>query len=92
MSLPIIETLYHGTVYQINTIDVTKGRNNKDFGQGFYMATSRNQAIGIMHKKYREITNRIENKQIKSSKIKLSCIIKILKKNKIIFKYQELEN
>lgn len=65
MSLPIIETLYHGTVYQINTIDVTKGRNNKDFGQGFYMATSRNQAIGMMHKKYREITNRIENKQIK---------------------------
>jgi hypothetical protein len=42
MSLPIIETLYHGTVYQINTIDVTKGRNNKDFGQGFYMATSLN--------------------------------------------------
>lgn len=57
MSLPIIETLYHGTIYQIDKIDVKKGRNNKDFGQVFYMATSKSQAIGMMHKKYREPEN-----------------------------------
>lgn len=41
MSLQIIETLYHGTISQIQTIDVTKGRDNKDFGKGFYMATTK---------------------------------------------------
>jgi len=29
-------TLYHGTVYDFNEIDVTKGKWNKDFGRGFY--------------------------------------------------------
>ena len=62
MSLQIIETLYHGTISQIQTIDVTKGRDNKDFGKGFYMATTKKQAIGMMHKKYTEIQNRIKNK------------------------------
>ena len=31
--------LYHGTVYDIDEIDVTKGKGYKDFGKGFY-ATS----------------------------------------------------
>jgi hypothetical protein len=29
-------TLYHGTIYEFDTIDVTKGKGNKDFGRGFY--------------------------------------------------------
>ena len=29
-------TLYHGTIYEFDTIDVTKGKSNKDFGRGFY--------------------------------------------------------
>jgi len=29
-------TLYHGTIYEFDTIDVTKGTGNKDFGRGFY--------------------------------------------------------
>jgi len=29
-------TLYHGTIYQFDKIDVTKGKGNKDFGRGFY--------------------------------------------------------
>jgi hypothetical protein len=29
-------TLYHGTIYEFNKIDVTKGKGNKDFGRGFY--------------------------------------------------------
>ena len=34
----ISDTLYHGTIYRITSVDVTKGRGNKDFGRGFYMA------------------------------------------------------
>jgi len=28
--------LYHGTIYEFDKIDVTKGKWNKDFGRGFY--------------------------------------------------------
>ena len=28
--------LYHGTIYDFDKIDVTKGKWNKDFGRGFY--------------------------------------------------------
>ena len=31
-----IITLYHGTIYEFDKIDVTKGKGNKDFGRGFY--------------------------------------------------------
>ncbi len=57
------KTLYHGTPFEITKIDVTKGRNNKDFGKGFYMAVSKQQAIGMMHKKYSELQNRLQNKK-----------------------------
>ena len=33
-------TLYHGTIYEFDKIDVTKGKYNKDFGQGFYTSRS----------------------------------------------------
>ena len=32
MSLQISNTLFHGTISKINKIDVTRGRDNKDFG------------------------------------------------------------
>ena len=54
--------LYHGTVSEIKQVDVTKGRGRKDFGKGFYIATSKKQAIGMMHKKYKEILRRNRNK------------------------------
>ncbi|MCR4734587.1 MAG: DUF3990 domain-containing protein [Treponema sp.] len=60
--LPTIsEVLYHGTAEKFQKIDVLKGRNNKDFGKGFYMAVTKNQAIGMMHKKYREALLRRPN-------------------------------
>jgi hypothetical protein len=31
-----IITLYHGSIYEFDAIDVTRGRANKDFGRGFY--------------------------------------------------------
>ena len=55
--------LYHGTISQIEHIDVKRGRGNKDFGKGFYMAVSRQQAIGMMHKKYKEAVRRSRNKK-----------------------------
>lgn len=51
-------TLYHGTIYEISAVDVSLGSSFRDFGKGFYMAVSRKQAIGMMHKKYREILKR----------------------------------
>lgn len=54
--------LYHGTISEIKKVDVSKGRDKKDFGKGFYIATSKNQAIGMMHKKYREAIRRSRNK------------------------------
>ena len=46
--------LYHGTIATIEEIDINQGEGRKDFGKGFYMAVSRSQAIGMMHKKYKE--------------------------------------
>jgi hypothetical protein len=31
------EVLYHGTVSEISKVDVTSGRDRKDFGKGFYL-------------------------------------------------------
>ena len=59
--LQMHDTLYHGTIYEISKVDVSMGRNHKDFGKGFYLALSKSQAIGMMHKKYREATKRMRN-------------------------------
>lgn len=56
-------TLYHGTVSEIQKVDVELGRERKDFGRGFYMAVSKSQAIGMMHKKYREAVRRSRGKK-----------------------------
>ena len=63
MSLNFRSILYHGTISEISHVDVRKGRGFKDFGQGFYMAVSKTQAIGMMHKKYREAVRRSISKQ-----------------------------
>lgn len=54
--------LYHGTISVIENVDVSKGRGRKDFGKGFYIATTKSQAIGMMHKKYKEAIRRNRNK------------------------------
>lgn len=61
MLQPVNRVVYHGTAQPFENIDVTKGRDKKDFGKGFYMAVSKQQAIGMMHKKYREIKARRPN-------------------------------
>ena len=37
--------LYHGSNTEIDSIDLTKGRPFKDFGQGFYLTELKEQAI-----------------------------------------------
>ena len=58
MSRVFEQSLFHGTISSIDRIDVSQGRAHKDFGRGFYMAMSPHQAIGMMHKKYREAVRR----------------------------------
>ena len=60
--LQLKSILYHGTISKIEKIDVSKGRDRKDFGKGFYMAISKSQAIGMMHKKFKETSHRNINK------------------------------
>ena len=54
----LFEPLYHGTIVPFKRIDVSRGRGRRDFGRGFYMAVSADQAIGMMHKKFREALSR----------------------------------
>lgn len=37
--------LYHGSNQEIQEIDLTKTRPNKDFGQGFYLTEDKEQAM-----------------------------------------------
>jgi hypothetical protein len=40
-------TLYHGTIYEFDKIDVTKGKPFKDFGIGFYTSQDEDHAIRL---------------------------------------------
>jgi hypothetical protein len=58
-TLPTLpDVFFHGSAVAFKRIDVTKGRGRKGFGQGFYMAFSAAQAVGMMHKKFRESISR----------------------------------
>ena len=46
-------TLYHGTNQDIETIDLTRGLQHKDFGKGFYLTPDKNTAIRMAQKKTR---------------------------------------
>ncbi|WP_022932177.1 DUF3990 domain-containing protein [Treponema bryantii] len=46
----ISDTLYHGTIDFFSSVDVTKGKSNKDFGKGFYMALEKSQAKELLLK------------------------------------------
>ena len=58
-TLPTLpDVFFHGAAVLFKRIDVAKGRGRKDFGRGFYMAFSAAQAVGMMHKKFREAISR----------------------------------
>jgi len=39
--------LYHGSYMNIETIDLSKSKPNKDFGRGFYLTADRQQALAM---------------------------------------------
>ena len=41
--------LYHGSYVEINEIDLSLCDENKDFGKGFYLTTSKKQAISFIN-------------------------------------------
>ena len=45
--------LFHGTNTDIETIDLSRSLNHKDFGKGFYLTSSRDTAIRMAEKKAR---------------------------------------
>lgn len=61
MSRAFEQSLFHGTIEPIQSVDVSRGKPHRDFGRGFYMAMSAEQAIGMMHKKFREAIRRSRN-------------------------------
>jgi hypothetical protein len=46
-------TLYHGTIYEFDRIDVNRGRPNKDFGCGFYTSRTERHAVSIAERNRR---------------------------------------
>lgn len=66
MSVAVPDILYHGSACAFVRPDVSKGRPYKDFGKGFYMSVDREQAIGMMHKKFAELFARRLNDSVPS--------------------------
>lgn len=50
-----MKDLFHGTIYDISKIDVTRGRGYKDFGKGFYAAAVKSHAENIAKRNKRII-------------------------------------
>lgn len=83
----IKSTIYHGTIANIDNIDLTIGRGYKDFGRGFYLAYNKAQSIGIINKNYKLALKRKQGNITKNlyafdtSQEKLEqCNVKIFKR------------
>ncbi len=48
-----MKDLFHGTIYDINEIDVTMGKGYKDFGKGFYATSVKSHAESIARRNKR---------------------------------------
>ena len=48
-----IITLYHGTIHELDSIDVGKGKSYKDFGIGFYLTENPDRAADIAKRNLR---------------------------------------
>ncbi|MDR1330141.1 MAG: DUF3990 domain-containing protein [Oscillospiraceae bacterium] len=54
-----IITLYHGSIYDFNKIDVARGKPNKDFGHGFYTSRTEQQAVNLAKRNRQIEQNRL---------------------------------
>lgn len=48
----MVKLLFHGTIYNFSVPDLSKCRDRKDFGRGFYLAEDINQSRAIANKAY----------------------------------------
>ena len=65
----IKSTIYHGTISDIDNIDLTAGRGYKDFGKGFYLAYNKAQSIGIINKNYKKLYMHLIHLKITSKNV-----------------------
>lgn len=47
--------LYHGTNQEFDTVDLSKSKPNKDFGQGFYLSADYAQAMAMAQTKVEQL-------------------------------------
>jgi hypothetical protein len=53
-----ILTLYHGSVYSFDKIDLNMGKEFKDFGKGFYTTQNRDHAINLAKRNHKILLKR----------------------------------
>jgi hypothetical protein len=60
-----IITLYHGSIFEFDEIDVSKGKPFKDFGIGFYTSRNRKHAetLAIRNKEIESLRQKQLNKE-----------------------------
>ena len=63
MRVPVMDssiiTLYHGSIYDFEKIDVTQGKPNKDFGRGFYTSRTEQHAVNLARRNQQIEQNRL---------------------------------
>jgi len=60
-------TLYHGTIHEIDAIDVSKGKPYKDFGAGFYLSPSKEHSESLARRNRQIELMRIKQRQKKAA-------------------------
>ena len=71
--------LYHGTNVDFETIDLSKSKPNKDFGQGFYLSADYNQAMDMAKTKVEQLETgtpivlAFEVDEQQMAKLKIQC-------------------
>ena len=59
-------TLYHGTVYDFDEIDLKRGKPYKDFGRGFYATKVREHAVNIAMRNRDVLLRRVQKMGMES--------------------------
>jgi hypothetical protein len=67
-------TLYHGTIYDFDKINITHSKPFKDFGRGFYTTQSREHAVSVAVRNRDIILARLKETGIKSDIKMWLCI------------------
>jgi hypothetical protein len=57
-------TLYHGTVYDFDRIDLARGKPFKDFGKGFYTTMSRVHAVNMAARNREILLHRLQETDV----------------------------